>query len=187
MADRISHGPVPMRAEQDNDRIRRALVRMETACASRPGFGQTHHSSVTTLTDGLHCRTQESGATMDTDLPTALGGTGAAPTPSAMLRTALGSCLAMGYRLRSARHGVAFSTIRVIVETDSAIAGMLDPDAVEPAGFMCLRYLVEITSDASLEQVQAIVDEADRLSPVLDVVSRAHRAVRSLTVTERDE
>jgi len=184
MADRISHVPVPMGATEGDVRISRALSRLESACASRPGFGHACNASVTTLTGALRCRTDELGGTIETDLPAALGGDGAGPTPSMLLRAALGSCLAMGYRLRAARHGVVFRSIRVVVETDSAIAGMLDRDAVEPAGFIQTRYLVEISSDAPREQVAAIVDEADRLSPVLDVVRGVNRPIRTLTITD---
>jgi uncharacterized OsmC-like protein len=154
--------------------------------ASRPGFGRATQSCATTLVDGLRCRIEECGYTLEADLPAALGGTGTAPTPSALVRAAIGSCLAMGYRLRAARHGVDVRSIRVIVETDSVIAGMLSTEGTDAAGFGGIRYHVEITSDAPHEQVRAIVDEADRLSPVLDVVSRASRPIRSLAIVGRD-
>jgi uncharacterized OsmC-like protein len=163
-------------------RIRVGLARLESAVAGRPGFGRSSQSSTTTLVDGLRCRTEEHDWTVDTDLPAALGGDSTAPTPSVLLRAALGSCLAMSYRLRAARHGVQFDSIRVVVETDSAIAGMLATDAVDPAGFAQIRARVEIVSDAPPETVVAIVDEADRLSPVLDTLSRVNVATRSLSV-----
>jgi uncharacterized OsmC-like protein len=88
----------------------------------------------------------------------------------------------MSYRLRAARHGIRFDSIRVIVETDSAIAGMLVTDANDPAGFTQIRVDVEIVSDAPRETVAAIIDESDRLSPVLDTVSRVNLVTRSLSI-----
>ena len=55
----------------------------------------------------------------------ALGGDGSAPSPSVLVRAALGSCMAMTYRLRAARAGVELTSVRVTVETDSELAGML--------------------------------------------------------------
>ena len=61
-----------------------------------------------------------------------------------------------------------------------------DVSIVDVSDRLAITDAFVLASAPNERQVQAIVDEADRLSPVLDVVSRAHRAVRSLTVTERD-
>ncbi len=87
----------------------------------------------------------------------------------------------MGYVMRAARHGVELTAITVTVETDSEIAGMLLCDAEPPAGFRDVRCHVEIESPADENQVRRILDEADQLSPVLDVFDRVnpvHRTVR---------
>ncbi len=165
-------------------RIHRALTRLESTLESRPGFGRSTQSSVTTLVEGLHCRSEEHGFALDCDLPAGLGGTGTGPAPGVLLRAALGSCLAMGYRMRAARRGVAVRSIRVVVETDSAIAGMLHADAAEPAGFARIGYHVEIAADAPRGDIVALVDEADRLSPMLDAISCANHPVRLLSVVE---
>lgn len=184
MTDHITAPPVAPGRDDDASRINGALVRLESAVASRPGFGHATESSETTLVDGVRCRSEEHGFAVDCDLPAGLGGTGTGPSPSVLMRAALGSCLAMGYLLRAARRGVAVQSIRVVVETDSAVAGMLSIDATEPAGFLAVRYHVEIGSDAPREDVVALVDEADRLSPMLDAVSRANHPVRSLSIVE---
>ena len=57
-------------------------------------------------------------------------------------------------------------------------------DVAEPAGFTRIRYHVEIAADAPPEDIVALVDEADRLSPMLDAVSRANHPVRSLSIVE---
>jgi uncharacterized OsmC-like protein len=159
------------------ERIATAVRRLEDAVGHRPGFGHSTSTSTTTLVNDLRCVTREGEHRIETDLTAALGGHASGPTPSVLLRAALGSCLAMGYRLRAARHGVPVAAIRVAVETDSAIAGMLDPGSAFPPGFIEVRYRVEIDSSAA-GPVEPLIDEADRLSPVLDALTRVNRVTR---------
>jgi len=134
------------------------------------------------LEDGLSCSSRDGDYIIPSDLPSGLGGTASAPTPSMLLRAAVGSCLAMGYRLRAARHRVPITSIEVLVETDSDIAGMLIPDGPARPGFLSLHYHVEIQSSAPPAAVARIVDEADRLSPVLDVVTAGSQPRRTLLI-----
>ena len=160
--------------------IATALERLEVAVGGRPGFGVRTCHSTTTVVDGLRCTTEEGPWQTAADLPDSLGGGATAPTPSMLLRAALGSCMAMTYQLRAARHGVQMTAIRVTIETDSDLAGMLLTDAPAPPGFTALRYHVEVESPAPAEVVASVLDEGDRLSPLLDVMTRGH-AVRRTT------
>jgi uncharacterized OsmC-like protein len=90
--------------------------------------------------------------------------------------------MAMSYRLRAAKHGVELTSLRVTVEADSELAGMLLVDAPAPPGFTEVRYHVEIESPASPDEVARIIDEGDRLSPLLDVLSRANALRRSMSI-----
>ena len=162
--------------------IATAIERLEAAVDRRSDFGVGTSRSVTTSTDGLHCTTHEGSWAITSDLPAALGGTGSAPNPSVMLRAALGSCMAMSYRLRAAKHGVELISIRVTVEADSEIAGMLSCDAPAPPGFTEIRYHVEIESPATPDEVNRVIDEGDRLSPLLDVFTRANTMRRTTSI-----
>lgn len=166
-------------------RVATAVIRLEHALTNRPGFGRTTDVTTTVLGDGLGCSTSTGLHTVESDLPNALGGDGCAPTPGALARVALGSCLAMGYRLRAARRGVPVTSIEVSVETDSDIAGLIDSSRDVAAGFTQVRYAVRIASDAPAEEIDALVDEADRLSPMLDVVARAIDVRRTSMIVER--
>lgn len=181
MVDSPDHRPAHTIAGTDEHRIGAALTRLESALARRPGFGRTSNTSTTENLVGLRCRTDENDHRIETDLPPALGGTATGPTPSTLLRAALGSCLAMSYRLRAARHGVELGAIRVTVETDSALAGMLLTDSTVPPGFLEIRYHAEIEAGAPASEIEQLVAEADRLSPVLDAV-RASRLSPSLSI-----
>lgn len=165
-----------------NTTIASAIERLESAVGRRTGFGVGTSRSVTTSTDGLRCSTEEGPWRTDTDLPNALGGSGTAPTPSVLLRAALGSCMAMSYTLRAAKHGVELTSVCVTVEADSEIAGMLLVDVAAPAGFTGLRYHVEIESPAPHDEILRIIDEGDRLSPLLDVLTRSNAVQRTTAI-----
>ena len=164
------------------DDIGRAVERLEAAVVGRPGFGVGTSHSVTTLREGLRCTTVEGEWSTDADLRPAIGGGGSAPTPNVLMRAALGSCMAMTYRLRAARHGVELTSVRVSVEADSELAGMLLCDAAAPPGYTEVRYHVEVDSPDDPARVLAILDEGDRLSPLLDVFSRANTMRRTTEI-----
>jgi uncharacterized OsmC-like protein len=150
--------------------------------ARRGDFGHHTATTVTTVVDGVRCRTDEGPWSIETDLPAALGGEGAAPSPSVLARAALSSCLATGYVLRAARHGVELTSVTVHVEADSEIAGMLVCGAPEPAGFREIRCHVEVESPADEACVRRILDESDSLSPLLDLFVRANPVRRTTSI-----
>lgn len=164
------------------ERIADSLARLETLLAGRPEFGGTTNRSVTTSSDGLRCSIEEGDWTHTTDLGAALGGDGSAPSPGVLARAALGSCLAMGYRLRAAKHGVELTSIRVTVETDSDLRGLLFLDAEAPPGFTGVRYHVEVESPDPTADVQRVLDEGDRQSPMLDAFARANTMRRTVSI-----
>jgi hypothetical protein len=90
--------------------------------------------------------------------------------------------MAMSYRLRAAKHGIELTSILVTVEADSEIAGMLSCDALAPPGFTEIRYHVEIESPATPDDVNRVIDEGDRLSPLLDVFTRANTMRRTTSI-----
>jgi uncharacterized OsmC-like protein len=166
------------------ERIATALDRLHRALAARADFGRHTASSVATLSDGLRCSVTEQRWAVEFDLAPALGGDGSAPSPTVLARAALGACLAMGYQLRAAEAGVELSAVRVTVETDSELAGMLVDGAAVPPGFTAIRYHVDIESPASTETVERLVEQGDRLSPVLDMLTRANQVQRTVSVRQ---
>jgi uncharacterized OsmC-like protein len=166
-----------------SDGIADSIERLERTLAHRPGFGVGTSRAVTTLSDDLRCTTEDGPWRIEADLTDRFGGGDSAPSPSALVRAALGSCMAITYRLRAAKHGVPLASVRVTVETESAVAGMLQPDSGEPPGFRAIRYRVEVESTAPTDDVLRVIAEGDRLSPVLDELSRANTVERTVEVT----
>jgi uncharacterized OsmC-like protein len=162
--------------------IHDSLQRLEDAVARRPGFGVRTTQAVTTFDGPLRCVTAEGPWHIASDVSDRLGGSDSAPSPSTLVRAALGSCMAMSYRLRAARHGVPVTDVRVTVETESAIAGMLDAASGEPAGLRSIRFHVDIGSPAPHADVLRVLDEGDVLSPVLDMLTTALTVERTVAV-----
>lgn len=161
------------------------IRRLEDAVVRRPGFGVGTNRSRTTIGDGVGCVSVEGEWSIDTDLPPALGGASAAPTPGALVRAALGACMAMSYRLRAERAGLGPLTITVDVEADSALAGMLLTTASVPPGFTDVRYHVDVELHERAVadgDVRAVLADGDLLSPVLDTIRRATPVARTTTI-----
>lgn len=174
-----------MTTSTDHDQNRRiavAVERLHGVLANRPDFGRSTSTSVSTLGAGLRCSTSERTHEIHSDLVPALGGDGGAPSPVALLRAALGACLAIGYRLHAAELGVDVTAVRVTVESESELRGMLDPDSCAPPGFTALRYHVDIDSPSPAHEVERLVELADRLSPVLDALTQPQSVQRTVSI-----
>lgn len=159
-----------------------AIGRLEDAVVRRPGFGSATSRSRATLGNDLRCVSVEGDWTIDTDLPFAFGGSASAPTPTMLLRAALGACMAMTYRIRAERAGLGPFGVSVDVEADSQLVGMLLTAAATPPGFTAIRYDVDVECDAPHSDVRRVLDEGDRLSPVLDVIRRPTAVSRTTTI-----
>lgn len=168
--------------ERPGARIGPALQRLHDTVARRPGWGRSTAQAVATLGDGLRCRSVERSAVLESDLPAAFGGDASAPTPTELVRAGLANCLVLGYRLRAAELGVELTSVRVTVESESDLRGMLDPSSGVPAGFTGLRYHVEIESPAPASEIHRLVELGDRLSPVLDMLTRPQAVERTVSI-----
>jgi len=162
--------------------IASAIDRLESVLDRRADFGHSTNQSVTTVAAGLRCSTEDGSWTIESDLGESLGGTGSAPSPGSLVRAAFGSCLAMMYQLRAAKHGVNLTSIRVLVETDSEIAGMLLCETTSVPGYSEIRYHVDIESPAPHADVLRVIDEGDLLSPLLDVFTRTNSLHRTISI-----
>jgi uncharacterized OsmC-like protein len=101
------------------------------------------------------------------DHPAELLGTNHGPTSVELLLAALGHCLASGWATYGAVLGVSVDTLRVEVEGDVDLQGMLalpEPGAVPP-GFRSIRATYYVRSGASRDQLEQVAKMAEDLSP----------------------
>ena len=168
----------------DAPRIKASFERIANAMAHRPSLGHGTGVSVTRVTDGLRCESQEGPWKVVTDMPESAGGTGVGPTPGVFGRAALGSCLAMGITMYAAKHGVAIDALEVEIQADYDDGALFGVSNAAP-GYAEVRYIVRVTSGASADDIHRVLEDAERHSPYLDVFSRAQVCRRSVQLTNR--
>ena len=73
---------------------------------------------------GLRCRVKGPSGELTTDMATALGGGGSAPSPGWLLRAALASCDATIVAMEAARAGIELTDLTVTVVSESDNRGV---------------------------------------------------------------
>ena len=109
---------------------------------------------------------------LQSDEPSALGGSNTAPNPVEQLLAALGNCLAVGYAANASAAGIEIHSLRI------ELAGNIDMHTFlglggENAGYESIRAKVDLKSDASPEQLKALHEKVVGSSPVGHSLSRA--------------
>lgn len=111
-------------------------------------------------------------APLASDEPAALGGTDTAPNPVEQLLAALGNCLAVGYAANASAAGIEISDLRISLEGDidlHTFLGLSDGNA----GYNAIRVGVDLKSNDTEEQLQALHRKVVDSSPVGHTLSRA--------------
>lgn len=154
--------------------IRTALESVADYFAEHPEAGlESDPPAVAVMVDELRCRVEGPAGELTTDMATALGGGGAAPSAGWTLRAALASCDATMVAMEAARAGIELTDLRVIVDSDSDHRGVLGVDASVPPGPLELRVRIELAaSNASADQLRELVQRAESRSPVRDALTR---------------
>jgi uncharacterized OsmC-like protein len=161
--------------------IKTAFERNGRALELRPAVGQKTAVTRVRVVQGVHCEAEEGRWKVVADASEKSGGTAMGPDPGLLVRSALGTCLAMGYVIWAAHLGVALSNVEVEIQADFDARGQHDVTGVAP-GYSEIRYFVRIESDAPESDIQRVVETADRASMVGDVFRRAHTLKRTLSI-----
>jgi uncharacterized OsmC-like protein len=135
----------------------------------------TDKAATAVVEEGLRCRAEgPNGAVLISDMPKAIGGEGAAPSPGWLLRAGLANCDATVIAMRAAQFGVTLTMLEVTVDSESDDRGLLGMDDTIAAGPLRMRTRVRIgANDVTPEHLREIVDWAEVHSPVGDAVRRA--------------
>jgi uncharacterized OsmC-like protein len=153
---------------QNRDVIKASLERNVRAVSHRPSVGQGTAKTKVRWRQGLTCDVEDGPWKLVVGMTDRYGGDNAGPNPGVFGRTALGSCLVIGYAMWAARLGVPLRALEVEIQADYDVRGELGiEDAVRP-GYQAMRYIVTIESDAPEAEVMAMLDQADRCSSYLD-------------------
>ena len=156
--------------------IRESIISVKSALASKPDAGPApDRPAVAVIEDGLRCRIEgASGWTVVTDMPPAVGGEGAAPTPGWLIRAALASCAATTIAMRAAELDLPLTRLEVTAESETDMRGLLGVgDGVEPGPVSALLRVRLAAEAADARHLEELVVWADSHSPVGDCVRRA--------------
>jgi uncharacterized OsmC-like protein len=164
--------------------IREIAERTVEMLAAKPARGQLTRATRARLVDGLRCEIVEGSWKFAADMPAKAGGDETAPTPGALGRAALASCLTIGIAAWAARLGVPLDAVEVEVQADFDARGELGMGDVPP-GYKEVRYVVAIDSPAPREELDRLLATAERHSPYLDIFGRAGRAPADLAPERR--
>lgn len=138
------------------------------AVADDPSVGQGTFETRTEWVDGAQARTTARSFTIETDEPSALGGTDEAVDPMELLLAAVGTCLQIGWVTQAARRDIDLRSLRIDVSGDYDLRGYLALDDDVRPGFSSIRYSVEVDADATPEQLEEIRGAAEATSPMFD-------------------
>jgi uncharacterized OsmC-like protein len=149
----------------DGKTLKDAQIRVGRIIERKPALASSTAKTSVRLTSGLRRSVRDGAFEFTADNSAQLGGTNVAPGPGMFGRGALGICAAQGYALTLSRHDISHRSIEVDVEGDSDLRGFLSMDVDVAPGYLAVRLIVRLETDADEDQVRAALDDADRRSP----------------------
>ena len=159
-----------------SNEIRRALLTVAEHYGAHPKDAKSEDKPArATLASGLRINVEGPGSwSLATDMPTALGGEGSAPSPGWLRRAAQAACEATMIAIGAAREGISLDRLEVTVGSVSDDRGMLGLSDEAPAG--PTESWAQVTISAKgvpQERLRQVVEWAEAHSPVTDSLQRA--------------
>lgn len=164
-----------------------ALARSTKAVTLRPSRGQYTHLNSAAIADGTVCTVQEKKLQMMVDVPPSIGGLGAGPTPGALMRSALTSCIAIGVKLWAARADILIDYVNVSLEADVDARGELGVDDAVAPGFLDMRLKISVRSPAPAAEVKAVIERSLKYSPLFDVCTNEQKFHLTLDIAATEQ
>lgn len=138
------------------------------------------------LVEGLRVDVEgPKGWMVSTDMATALGGGGAAPSPGWLMRAAVASCDAVLIAIQAAEEDVRLTHLETEVTSESDDRGLIGGADV-PAGPLRVSLQVRLATNPSLPEteIRAMVARALRRSPVSEALGRVVPVEVDVTLVE---
>jgi uncharacterized OsmC-like protein len=157
------------------DSIRGAIESASTYLGEHPDEARyTDSIARARVEGGLRVRVEgAAGETLVTDMPSAVGGAGSAPSPGWFLRAAVAACVASLATMRAAQLGWAGFHCDVEVDSESDDRGILGLEPSVPGGPLSMRVGLRMAGDgAGLEALEELAVWAVDHCPVSDAVRR---------------
>jgi uncharacterized OsmC-like protein len=156
------------------DAIRTAIQGASAYLTEHPDEARYTDSLATArIEDGLLIRVVgPNGESLETDMPGAVGGGGAAPSPGWFLRASVAACVTSLAVMHAASLGIDGFTCEVEVDSESDDRGILGLDPSVRSGPLSMRIGLRM-SGAPPDRLEEIAHWAVEHCPVSDAVRRA--------------
>ena len=158
------------------DAIRTAIEGAGAYLTDHPDEARyTDSRAMARVVDGLHVRVEgPNGERLETDMPAAVGGANAAPSPGWFLRAAVAACVVSLATMRAAQLGMTGFACEAEVDSESDDRGILGLDPSVPGGPLSMRIHLRMHADVTgLEGIEELAVWALEHCPVSDAVRRA--------------
>jgi len=161
-----------------------SLDRMVTAFGARPASAISTTTTRATVGAGFMTKTHEDGVEFTVDMPVAVGGSDAGPTPGVFGRACLSSCIAIGIRIAAVRQEVAIDKINVDLTMDWDGRGLFGLSGIS-AGPANISLAIEVESHAAETEIQAVIAEGLRNDPWLVALTQPHDVTTDIRIAGR--
>jgi uncharacterized OsmC-like protein len=162
------------------ENISKAMQRVRAVLARRPEAGiHVDEPAIASWDEGMRVVARHANGTQITsDMPVELGGAGNQVTPGWLLRAGLASCLATRIAMEAAAAGISLMRLEVQATSTSdarGLLGMADDggERITPAPYEVQLEVRIGAPNVAREQLQAMVEDSFRCSPVSAAVERA--------------
>lgn len=114
---------------------------------------------------------REKTFSVEADHPEVFAAEDKAPTPVEIVLSGLASCLTAGVAAVAQHRGIQLKSVKATIEGDMDLQGILGIDDEVRNGFGTIRVHYDIDSDASDDDVRAVVAQSQKRSAVFDIVT----------------
>jgi len=157
------------------------LSAAETKFAADPGSALGAPAVTATLVDG-RARLTAGSASWDADLPTVIGGTNSAPSPTAYLLGALAGCgVAFLYDTLAPQFGVTIEAITAVARCSTDLRGLIGMDGASPE-LMDLRLDIVVTTTDPADRVEAMFEAWRTRCPIFLALLRPRTVALAMRV-----
>jgi uncharacterized OsmC-like protein len=168
----------------DNGVDVQALLGAREALSAAPGAAQFAWRASCTWRDGTHSQSTVAGFTglgaeqrhrstyeFDVDHPECFSAKDNGATPVEYVLVGLAGCLTAGVASVAQFRGIQLRSVTATIEGQMNILGMLGADPDVRNGFEAITVRFVVDADASRDDVEALVAQSQKRSPVYDIVT----------------
>jgi len=156
-----------------NENVKNAVTKSIEDIKANPKAADVFFKVKTELIEGVQCSAQvrDLPKIIIDELPQ-LGGHNAGPNPVELLLVSLGTCQEIMYSAYAAVMGINLDSVKVTLQGDIDLRGMLGLDENIPSGYNKISFKTHIQSDADEETLMNLIEAVEEHCPVMDTILR---------------